>query len=240
MAENSSGVLGASRALTRPSFPYISIRGGTRMTLQDIIGIDDFSEHPKSQISEGEHVIPEMQKIFRSLRIYLELIEAFQDGIQLGMDTLCDYRNVIQWHIMSLLPSSQLGSAHVSFYPLYECCRLALVTFGIGIIFPLPPQNAPMASLAEMLQIELQAYSQVIQDEPLEVLKLYGWCLMMGGIVAKWSSHRSWYATKLKLYTTLRGLSTWYELKMELGAVLWLDSACDVAGKTMWDEARRA
>lgn len=210
------------------------------MTLQDVLGIDDFLEHPKSEISEGEHVMPEMQRIFRSLRIYLELIETYQDGIQMGMDTLCDYRNVIQWHIMSLLPSSQLGSAHVSFYPLYECCRLALVTFGIGIVFPLPPQNAPMASLARMLQVELQAYSQGVQDESPEVQKLYGWCLMMGGIAAKSSSQRSWYADKLKLYGTSRGLSTWREMKMELGAILWLHSACDVAGKMMWEEAMRA
>lgn len=207
------------------------------MTLQDILGIDDFSQHPKSEVSEGEHVIPEMQKIFRGLRIYIELIEAYQDGIQMGMDTLCDYRNVVQWYIMSLLPSSQLGTAHTSFYPLYETCRLALVTFGVGITFPLPPQTAPLSTLARMLQIELQIYSQSVQNQSLEVQKLYGWCLMMGGIAAKLSSKRSWYANKLKMYATSRDLSTWHEMRMELREVLWLDSACDLAGNMLWDEA---
>jgi hypothetical protein len=207
------------------------------MTLQDILGIDDFTQHPKSDISEGEHVIPEMQRIFRGLRIHLELIEAYQDGIQMGMDTLCDYRNVIQWHIMSLLPSSQLGAVHASFYPLYESCRLALVIFGVGIVFPLPPQTAPLPSLARMLQIELRLYSQVTQHELPEVQNLHSWCLMMGGIAARWSSERSWYAEKLKVYATSRGLSTWHEMRMELKSVLWLDSACDLAGQLVWDEA---
>jgi hypothetical protein len=207
------------------------------MTLKDILGIDDFSQNPKSEITEGDHVSPEMQKIFRSLRIYVELIETYQDGIQMGMDTLCDYRNVIQWHIMSLLPSTQLGSAHVSFYPLYEACRLALVTFGVGITFPLPPQTAPLASLARMLQIELQVYSQATQNDSLEVQRLYSWCLMVGGIAGKGSSERSWYASKLQHYATSRGLSTWHEMRMELREVCWLDSACDLAGKMLWDEA---
>ncbi|KAJ5891019.1 uncharacterized protein N7473_007247 [Penicillium subrubescens] len=232
-----SGVLGASRSLARPTFPYISIRSGTRMTLKDILGIDDFSQNPKSEITEGDHVNPEMQKIFRGLRIYVELIETYQDGIQMGMDTLCDYRNVIQWHVMSLLPSTQLGSAHVGFYPLYEACRLALLTFGVGITFPLPPQTAPLASLARMLQIELQVYSQAIQNDSLEVQRLYSWCLMVGGIAGKGSSERSWYASKLQHYATSRGLSTWHEMRVELREVLWLDSACDLAGKMLWDEA---
>lgn len=233
----SAGVLGASRSLSRPTFPYISLRSGKRMTLQDILGIDDFSQHPRSEVAEGEHVSPEIQKIFRGLRIYIELIEAYQAGVQMGMDTLTDYRNVVQWHIMSLLPSSQLGSAHASFYPLYECCRLALVTFGVGITFPLPPQTAPLPSLARMLQIELQIYSQAVQNQSLEEQKLYGWCLMVGGIAAKFSSERSWYANKLKLYAASWELSTWHEMRMELRAVLWLDSACDLAGHVLWDEA---
>jgi hypothetical protein len=207
------------------------------MSLKDILGIDDLSQNPKSEITDGNHVIPEMQSIFRSLRIYVELVETYQDGIQMGMDTLCDYRNVIQWHIMSLLPSTQLGSAHVAFYPLYEACRLALIAFGVGITFPLPPQAAPLASLARMLQLELQIYRQATKNDPLEVQMLFGWCLVVGGVTGKGSSERSWYASRVQLYASSRGLSSWHELKAELRDVLWFDDACDLAGKMLWDEA---
>jgi hypothetical protein len=207
------------------------------MSLKNILGIDDFSETPKCEITEGDHVIPEIQSIFRSLRIYVELVETYQDGIQMGMDTLCDYRNVIQWHIMSLLPSNQLGSAHIDFYPLYEACRLALVTFGVGITFPLPPQTTPLVSLARMLHFELLIYSKGTKNELLEVQSLYGWCLMVGGIAGKGLPERSWYASKLQQYATSRGLSSWHEIRVELKEILWLDSACELAGQILWDEA---
>jgi hypothetical protein len=207
------------------------------MSLKNILGIDDLSQNPKSKLTDGNHVIPEMQSIFRSLRIYVELVEAYQDGIQVGIDTLCDYRNVIQWHIMSLLLSNQLGSAHVAFYPLYEACRLALIAFGVGITFPLPPQVASLASLARILQLELQVYSQGTQNDPLEAQMLFGWCLVVGGITGKGSSERSWYARRVQLYASSRGLSSWHKLKAEFKDVVLFDDALDLAGKMLWDEA---
>lgn len=116
------------------------------------------------------------------------------------------------------------------------CYHLALV-MGVDITFPPHPQTALPPSLPRMLQIELQAYSQAVQTQLLEEKKLYGWCLMVGGIAANFSSERSWDANRLKLYATSRELSTWYEMRKELKTVLWLDNACDPARHMLWDEA---
>ncbi len=139
-------MLGASRSLSRPSFPYISLQTGGFLDLQDVIdpNIDPF---------ESNHMPPEMQTIFQCHRKYVSEVEMYEDGMPVGIDMLCDHRNIIQWHIMSLLPSAQLGSSNASTYPLYEACRLALIIFGIGVAFPLPPQSAPLVTLGRMLKI---------------------------------------------------------------------------------------
>jgi hypothetical protein len=80
----------------------------------------------------------DMQEIFRAARAYFALVDKYQDGIHVALDTLADCRNLIQWHIMSLLPGSQLGTRLMDAYPLYESCRLALVIMGVGVVFPLP------------------------------------------------------------------------------------------------------
>lgn len=177
-----------------------------------------------------------MQVIFRSQQTYLSEIEMYDDGVQVGTDVLCDHRNIIQWHIMSLLPSVQLGSSHAHLYPLYEACRLALIIFGIGVTFPLPPQSTPLVTVSRMLKIELQSCHHFAQNLPLSALGLYLWILTLGGIAATDSLERGWFIDRLKYHIACHGPATWHDFELELRSILWLDRACQSAGKLIWNE----
>ncbi|KAJ5082673.1 hypothetical protein N7532_011716 [Penicillium argentinense] len=224
-----SSVLGASRSLSRPSFPYISVQTGGHLILQDII-------NPHTERFSSPHIPPEMQDIFRAQLTYVTEIEMYEDGIPISRDVLCDHRNLIQWHIMSLIPSGQLGSSHSGLYPLYEASRLALIIFGVGVSFPLPPQSAPLVTLARMLKLELQSYHRSVQEIPISAVSLYTWILMLGCIAATGSAERKWYINSMGAHVVFYGPITWYEFKIELKSILWLERACDQPGELVWNE----
>jgi hypothetical protein len=233
----SSGVLGASRLLTPPLFPYISIHEREYLTLRDIID----SQHPvptvDSNLIAELPITYEVQEIFRAARAYFALVEKYQDGIYVALDTLADFRNLIQWHIMSLLPGSQLDSRLMNAYPLYESCRLALVIMGVGVVFPLPPQSAPLLDLARMLQAELQSTKDIAKVYSSVSTKLVYWCLILGAIAATGFSERLWYVEEIRRLAGPHGLPGWDGIKQDLKTILWLDRACDFAGRLLWEEA---
>jgi hypothetical protein len=123
-------------------------------------------------------------------------------------------------------------------YPMYECCRLALIIFGVGIIFPLPAEAAPLVQLARMLQLELRSaeYSVAISSS-MEALHLHFWCVVLGGISATGSQERAWFVYELRRAAVLNAVPSWGELLAILRPILWLDSACNPAGKELWMEA---
>lgn len=181
----------------------------------------------------------DMQEIFRAARAYFALVDKYQDGIHVALDTLADCRNLIQWHIMSLLPGSQLGTRLMDAYPLYESCRLALVIMGVGVVFPLPPQSAPLLDLARMLQAELQSTRDFAKVYSSVSTKLVYWCLILGGIAATGSSERRWYVEEIRRLAGPYGLPEWDRIKRDLKTILWLDRACDFGGRLLWEEALR-
>ena len=229
----SSSILGASRSLSRPSFPFVSLRTGGFLGLQDIIGT-----HIKP--FQSNQIPTHMQSILQSQRIYVSEIEMYEDGVQIGIDLLCDHRNIIQWHIMSLLPSIQLDSSHAITYPLYESCRLALIIFGVGVTFPLPPQSTPLKTLGRMLKLELQSHNCEAPDLSPSALDLYLWILTLGCIAAIDSPERAWFIDQLRVRIAYHGPSTWHDFQAELKSILWLDSACGMPGKIIWNDVMRS
>ncbi|KAJ5890523.1 uncharacterized protein N7473_006751 [Penicillium subrubescens] len=234
-----SGVLGASRLLSPPLFSYICIHEGEYLTLRDIID----SQHPVPTVDPNLiaelPITYDMQEIFRAARAYFALVDKYQDGIHVPLDTLADCRNLIQWHIMSLLSGSQLGARLIDAYPLYESCRLALVILGVSVIFPLPPQSAPLLELSRMLQAELQSTKDFAKVYSSVSTKLVYWCLVLGGIAATGSSERRWYVEEIRRLAGPYGLREWDSMKQDLKTILWLDRACDFGGRLLWEEALR-
>jgi hypothetical protein len=235
--ENSSSVLGASRFLTRPYFTYIPLQPGISLMLEDVINSQVTRTYSPTDLYDEFPVTSEMQHIFRASRSYLALVQTYQDGIPIAMVTLADYRNLVQWHIMSLSPVSELEGNIDELSPLYEPCRLALIIMGVGVIFPLPPQSAPLLYLAEMLQTDIRSKTDITQSLSLVGRKIKLWCLIVGTIAASGSAVRAWYMEELAFHAQLHCRPEWSEIKRDLNGILWLDSACELAGSRIWVEA---
>ncbi|PTU23335.1 hypothetical protein P175DRAFT_0530445 [Aspergillus ochraceoroseus IBT 24754] len=231
-------ILSASQTLSRPQFPFMSLYFGRQMTLHQLL----LSRGPTQDIEQEsliEVTMPEMQNIFRGLQAYISLVQEHQEGMlaEVAGMTLCDFRNLLQWHILSLLPASHLGH-DLQFYPVYESCRLALVIFGVGIIFPLPLEASRLPTLATMLRSELASFNEKALPQNPALAKLRCWCLLLGGIAAKGSQHRQWYVGELRAFAQIHSLSTWDEVKLMAKSISWLEIACDAAGMQLWDETR--
>ncbi|KAL2812642.1 hypothetical protein BJX63DRAFT_241233 [Aspergillus granulosus] len=235
-----SNILGASKSLSRPNLPFISLQTGRQMTLQQMLE----SNSSPTIISDRRdplldiHITTQMYDTFRAMRAYVSLVEVYQDGADGGVDTLtmCDIRNLVQWHVMALEPASELGPWLLQ-CPVYEACRLALMIFGVGVTFPLPPGVALFSKLASTMRVELQAaLEQRSVLENTRSIQACCWCLVLGGIVAEPHEEKQWFVQELRRTLAVLKISTWDQLKRVLRSFLWLDSACDVGGRQLWVE----
>lgn len=181
---------------------------------------------------------PELQYIFQAVRRYVSLVETYIDGSPTAEDlgTICDRRNLVQWHIMSLIPAGQ-GLYNAS-SDMYECCRLALTIFGVGVVFPLPSEIVPLLELSRMLLVEMHSESyRNAAISSVNAQEIHCWCVILGGIAAGRSQERGWFTQELRLWAVSCSIKSWDELLVTLQSVLWFNGACDLAGKDMWIEA---
>ncbi|KAL3487438.1 hypothetical protein BJX62DRAFT_191684 [Aspergillus germanicus] len=237
-----SGILAASRTLSRPIFPFVSLQGVLPPTLQDTIAIQEYAVDSGPDILLNLRMTQEMHDVFRAARAYVSIVDAYQQGSALAMNiaAICDHRNLIQWHIMSLPSVNEIYHVVNGVYPpMYESCRLALMIIGIGVIFPLPAETAPLVEAARMLQIALQAYTYGTSSSMTtsEVLRVYCWCVVLGGIASTGYPERAWFVQELSDVAATILVSSWSELLSVLKSILWFDEACSSAGKELFMEA---
>jgi hypothetical protein len=218
------------------------LQGVAPPTLQDTIAIHEYAVDSGPDILLGLRMTQEMHDVFRAARIYVSIVDAYQQGSALAMNiaAICDHRNLIQWQIMSLPPVNE--TYHVLngvCPPMYESCRLALMIIGIGVIFPLPAETAPLVEAARMLQIALQAYTYGTSSSMTtsEVLRVYCWCVVLGGIASTGYPERAWFVQELSDVAAIILVSSWSELLSVLRSILWFDEACSSAGKELFMEA---
>ena len=152
------------------------------------------------------------------------------------MCRITNQRNVVQYHLLSLPPAGQFDKNFRQRYPVYESCRLAGLIVGVGVTFPLPAQTAPFQTLIRLLQVELQASDLESTWPGRDAVRALLWVLTIGGIAATGLPERAWFVATLRRVTVRSGLSRWQDLKQVLESMLWLESACDRAGKQLWDE----
>lgn len=171
------------------------------------------------------------------MAVYTSVLDRHISGESPQMDnqTLCDWRNLLQHRVLSL-PARQDGT--ISSIQ-YEVFRICILIYSIGVTFPLPGPAAPFIPLAKILlsnlqYIDLELISSVIPESQDAFL----WVLTMGCIAATGSSERSWFAEKLCSNTFSTGILEWSQYKTRLKKVLWLDLACDMAGRLLWNEVQ--
>lgn len=119
---------------------------------------------------------------------------------------------------------------------MYDTCRIAALIFCLGVVFPLPYQISPLPVLAVTLKQELEKAWPLVESRR-ENEALF-WAVVMGGIAATATQERPWFVAELRSLARKNCVPGWNELKVIVKRMLWLDSACDQAGRDLWDEAQ--
>jgi hypothetical protein len=151
---------------------------------------------------------------------------------------MCDQRNLIHYHLLSLPPANHLSPDQSS--PVYEACRISALIYSVGVLFPIPAVGSPIQRLAILLQQELagkdlfEEYASKGNEYSLLI-----WILAMGSIAASnIPAERAWFVQKLAEVNRQAAISSWTQFKSLLTSILWLDCACDRAGEKLWDELK--
>lgn len=176
-------------------------------------------------------------KVFQRMQNYLHLLEQYTEGTlsQVDLCLIADKRNFTQHSLLCLPAASEFTEPYRMAYPWYETIRLGCLIVGIGVVFPLPPRAAPLHVLAQMLQTELEGILK--RAAPQFVSKTLLWGVVLGGVAASGIDERAWFVSTLRDIATTMGLSSWHQVKITLNQILWLGSACDSAGRALWEEA---
>lgn len=239
-------MIDASKRPSKPRFPwYSSYRANERKNSHSSI-LDGFSmmgDTPGLNFWNSQHtIIPnELLNAVLEMVKYVAMVESYCRGTTAkpNMNSMTHHRNFAHHQLLSLSSATELGRTFSQNYPAYEPCRLAALIFSLGVTFPMPSWAAPFPHLAQALQqalIEVETSDMVLAGSDILL-----WILVLGGIAAsEQASVRAWFVTTLRNFSIRRGLDGWEQAKTILTEILWLASACDVAGRTLWDEVAHA
>jgi hypothetical protein len=143
-------------------------------------------------------------------------------------------RNAIQHSLMSLSTGDELEYGEISSVCLYESIRHAAIIYSVAVIFPLPPVSGIFRKLAGSLRdiLEKSKLDPCWRLFPETLL----WMLILGGIAASETTDRPWYVRKLAALSRVLNLTEWKDVAEEAENYLWLESACDAGGSSLWNE----
>lgn len=231
---HSSGLIYASRTLSRPSVPFISVQNDF-VPLHSNIGSAERDSRLQYLLNIG--LTAELANVLETANVYIDTVRYFCESpwTNLDLSMIADQRNFVQNAILSLPRAAEFGPIFDMAHPLYEICRLGCLVVGVGIIFPLPASTAPLQLLATLLKEQLSTKLNLQLQSDVSHLLL--WAIVLGGIAASHSIERQWFVSALQIMSFNAGLSDWSELKLILERILWLDIAGDSAGKRLWGEA---
>jgi hypothetical protein len=175
---------------------------------------------------------------FFAVRGYSALLENYAQGVSpsLDMGAILRLRNKIHYRIMNL-PTAERMEPQQASAPIYEACRLGLVTYSLLVVFPVPLMTDPYPRLAQLLRSELDLPPAGLEIwKAMEGLRL--WLLVMGGIAALGTVYRGWYVGRLLLSVERLQIQTWEQLRDVMTTIVWLNSPCDVEGLLLWREVQ--
>jgi hypothetical protein len=227
--------LAASQILSCPQFPFIPLEGDKNPTLQDQLSLGQTDLKHRFMLLCKIRFTTELAEVFQATKAYTSIVEKYDDRstTEPNLRKISNQRNFVQHRLLSLLPAGKLDQDFRKSHPVYEICRLAVLIFGVGVIFPLPAQTAPLPTLVKLLQAELQESSLESDWWFPDAVEVLIWVLTLGGIAATGLPNRTWFVTALGRVTAYSGLSRWRDLKPVLDRILWLDSACDFGGQQL-------
>ena len=151
-----------------------------------------------------------------------------------SITVLIDQRNTVQHNLLSLPTGAELEASEVRFTALYDSICHTAIIYSAAVIFPLPPLTGILRRFATVLKTIMKES----QSDPdwRHCPKTLIWMLVLGGIAATDTPERKWYVQNLAAVSAALKIEEWEDVEEELGAYLWLQSACDAGGQLLWVE----
>jgi hypothetical protein len=163
------------------------------------------------------------------------VVEAYceQTLINPNLLGLISRRNQIHHRLLSLPFGMTLDSSRLP-NKLYECCRLAALTYATAALFVLPLSTGSPRRLV----LQIQSAMEDIQPEGLRGCgcKFYIWVLFLAGIWAEKMPERPWFVDRLRHLLELEGIYRWPEIKRVVMSFLWMSSICDEGAMNLWED----
>ncbi|GKZ64217.1 hypothetical protein AnigIFM50267_003679 [Aspergillus niger] len=221
--------------LSPPPLPFVALSGQNASEIENHLLLGTMNLVNRLNVLNKLPLESELRQVMHGLRAYTANIDDYISGRSpsYSPQAMCDQRNLVQYHLMSIGPIAGTGLGAIS-----EVCRLATIIYSIGVTFPLSGVRAPFGTLAMTLQSELEK-NDLINTWPMlehgDILFL--WILMVGGIAARDGPRRGWFIECLSEIMFVSENVQWSCVKEKLRMILWLDIACDMAGRDVWSEA---
>ncbi|GKZ89046.1 hypothetical protein AnigIFM59636_010184 [Aspergillus niger] len=221
--------------LSPPPLPFVALSGQNASEIEKHLLLGTMNLVNRLNVLNKLPLESELRQVMHGLRAYTANIDDYISGRSpsYSPQAMCDQRNLVQYHLMSIGPIAGTGLGAIS-----EVCRLATIIYSIGVTFPLSGVRAPFGTLAMTLQSELEK-NDLLNNWPIlehgDILFL--WILMVGGIAARDSPGRGWFIECLSEIMFVSENVQWSCVKEKLQMILWLDIACDMAGRDVWSEA---
>ncbi|KAL5322824.1 hypothetical protein ACEPPN_010803 [Leptodophora sp. 'Broadleaf-Isolate-01'] len=232
-----SDVLGATQNLSKPHFPLL-------LAARDLppLEIDRVLRFPLMKLGQAFESLSAFGVNERALRVLQTMVDLSMiiDGHTRGAKPIKDMasfilrRNAVQHSLTSLPSGEELEVGEVSSVCLYESIRHAAMIYSVAVTFPLPPLTGVFGKLSLALKgiMETSKFDPCWQLSPKTLL----WILTLGGIAASGTDERAWYVQNLEAVSGALKLSDWRYVVVNIEEYLWLESACDNGGRSLWDE----
>lgn len=231
----------ASCFCIRPTFEFCALdESRTTQSVQEVLGFSNYQIEERFRWLEELGLTPQIVEAMTAASVYVDIMKICVES-SYDVSLLTDQRNLTQFTLLSVSPATEIQPAFTQ--PIdeivYEACRLAMLVFSIGVVFPIPINNTPLPVLAQKLQAALRRpeASPMYTDMKYRIPLL--WILTLGGIAAfDGPAERAFFASALGNLTRRNGLSSWSDVKRGMELMLWYDTACDEAGETFFAEAQ--
>ncbi|KAL2840183.1 hypothetical protein BJY01DRAFT_218618 [Aspergillus pseudoustus] len=234
-------LVNSTLTLSQPQLPFFSVYGHEVSDIVFNLQCDPLKFDTRARIL-SEHGLPlPLAYISQGMSMYTEAIDDYIDGAAGACDMrmMCDQRNLVHYHLLSLPPANQRDPDQMS--PVYEACRISALIYSVGVLFPIPAVGSPLQRLAILLQQELAGRDLLAEYTFLgSDGRLLVWILTMGSIAASHApAERAWFIQKLADIKGRMAIRSWSQFRSLLKSLLWLDCACDRAGEKLWDDLIR-
>lgn len=243
---STSAIMLSAKSLAKPRLPFVPIFQETANgqtpnwpSVARPVGINLETTDPIAKASLPD----DLKDVLHNMRDYNTVINLYSQGLipQLELAVIADRRNYIQFTLISLPSIREIHGQFIKTHRTYEPTRLAAMVYSLLIIFPLPAANRPFPRLAMMManalsEPDVNPLTSSLWQGSRELLL---WVLVVGGMAAKHTPHREWFANTLgeAIRNPDGSVSTWEDVKAVLTGIMWMDSVCDMGGQAVWTDA---